>query len=218
MLELSRIVRRRFSLAAGLCVIALATMGCASTMSKAECRAVDWRTIGYEDGVAGHSGDRIAVHRKACAKHKVTPDLDLYQFGRSAGLLEYCRPANAFRVGARGASYGGVCPADLHDEFFSAYESGFQLHALRSRVGSVRQQLEATRRELAGAEDGMVRNSLVIVSTDSTAEQRAEALIDTRRLAERTGQLKEEIRQLEIDKLYYEQEYEAYRASVAFAR
>jgi hypothetical protein len=218
MLENSRIPGLRFLLLAGLCLTALVMTGCATGMSKAECRAVDWRTIGYEDGVAGHSGDRIAAHRRACAEHKVTPDLDLYQAGRREGLQEYCQPANGFRVGARGASYGGVCSAELHEAFSAAYESGYQLHSLRSRVSSAHQQLDARRRELAGAEDGIVRNSMLIVSTDATPEQRAEALLETRRLSERTGQLKEEIRQLEIDKLYYEQEYEAYRESLAFVR
>ncbi|HNR23202.1 MAG TPA: DUF2799 domain-containing protein [Steroidobacteraceae bacterium] len=69
-------------------------------MSGNECRTVDWRTIGYEDGVAGHSGDRVAQHRRACAKHGVTPDLAQYQDGRSEGLREYCQPSNGFRVGA----------------------------------------------------------------------------------------------------------------------
>lgn len=76
--------------------------GCAS-MNKDECLALDWRTIGYEDGVAGHSGDRVAQHRKACGKHGVVPDLDRYQQGRSEGLQEFCRPIAGFRYGARGA-------------------------------------------------------------------------------------------------------------------
>ena len=53
-------------------LLALALPGCA-TMDKSECLTVDWRTIGYEDGVAGHSGDCIAQHRKACAKYGVAP-------------------------------------------------------------------------------------------------------------------------------------------------
>jgi hypothetical protein len=206
----------RSALVAVLIAGALALSGCAAKMSKKECRATDWRTIGYEDGVAGYGGDRIAHHRRACAEHGVTPDLDRYQSGRREGLREYCRPANGFAVGARGSHYGGSCPDDLHGEFFYAYEAGFQLHTLRMRVASATQQLESRRRELAGVEDGLVRNSLVIVSNDSTPEERAEALLDTRRLAERTGRLKEEIQQLEIDRRYYEQELEAYRASLAF--
>src|SRR6476620_8695628 len=88
-------------------LLMLVTSAC-STMSKEECLAVDWRTIGYEDGVAGYSGDRISQHRKACAKYGVQTDLNQYQAGRAQGLREYCKPANGYRLGSRGGSYGGV--------------------------------------------------------------------------------------------------------------
>lgn len=189
--------------------------GCA-TMNEAECLTVDWRTIGFEDGVAGHSGDRIARHREACAKHGVTPDLAAYQSGRDAGLREYCTPENAFSIGARGNAYAGVCPADLSPVFSSAYESGRHLHTLSARVNSAVNQLESKRRELDRLEDEMVRKTAVIVSGDATTEQRAQALVDTKQLAERTGRLKAEIVQLERDKVGYERDLEDYRATVAF--
>lgn len=44
-----------------------------TTLNEDECRMVDWRTLGYEDGVAGHSGERISAHRKACAEHGIRP-------------------------------------------------------------------------------------------------------------------------------------------------
>src|SRR5512139_1467654 len=116
-------------LSAALLLIALAMSGC-STMNKQECLSVDWRTVGYEDGVAGYSGDRIAQHRKACAKYGVQTDLDQYQGGRAQGLREYCKPANGYRLGSRGGSYGGVCPADMEDGFMSAFEVGHQLYTL----------------------------------------------------------------------------------------
>lgn len=44
--------------------------GCASnTLSKDECRSVDWRTIGYEDGVAG----RDALRSAAGTAHRARP-------------------------------------------------------------------------------------------------------------------------------------------------
>src|SRR3954465_4724012 len=88
-------------------LVALGMSGC-STMNKQECLAVDWRTVGYEDGVAGYSGDRIAQHRKACAKYGVQTDLSQYQDGRAQGLREYCKPANGYQLAARGGSYNGV--------------------------------------------------------------------------------------------------------------
>ncbi|MFU8822501.1 MAG: DUF2799 domain-containing protein [Gammaproteobacteria bacterium] len=58
-----------------LALIALA--GCAS-ISEDECRAIDWRTVGYEDGATGQGVERLSSRRQACARHGVVPDLDAY--------------------------------------------------------------------------------------------------------------------------------------------
>jgi hypothetical protein len=193
-------------------LLAVAISGC-STMNKEECLSVDWRTVGYEDGVAGYSGDRIAQHRKACAKHGVQTDLNQYQSGRAQGLREYCKPANGYRIGSRGGSYGGVCPAEMEDSFVSAFEVGRQLYTLGSRVSEAKSQLASKRRELERVEHGIAKSTVTAVSKDSSKEERADAVADTAELAERAGRLKEEIRQLERDTVRFEHEYEAYRAT-----
>ena len=187
--------------------------GCAS-MSKEECLTVDWRTVGYEDGAAGYAGDRIGQHRKACAKHGVTPDLAAYQEGRAQGLREYCVPANGFRLGSQGASYRGLCPADLEGPFLSAYESGKHLYTLESRVTNASYQLESKRLELEQVEKDIVTQSALAIANDSTAEQRAQAVVDVKQLSERAGRLKAEIRQLTKDKARYERDLEDYRATL----
>jgi Protein of unknown function (DUF2799) len=199
-----------------LVLAALLLGGCAS-MNEAECVSVDWQTVGFEDGVAGYSGDRIGQHRKACAKHGVSPDLSAYQQGREAGLREFCQPANGFRVGSSGGGYAGVCPADLSAPFSAAYESGRQLHVLESRVSTANSQLASKRRELERIEDNVVKKTALIVAGDSTNEERAQALVDMKQMTERAGRLKAEIIQLERDKVAYERDLEDYRARVAFA-
>jgi hypothetical protein len=182
-------------------------------MSESECRAVDWRTIGYEDGVAGYPGDRIALHRKACAKYGVRPDLTLYQEGREQGLREYCQPSNGYRLGARGGGYGGICPADLEPAFVRAFDSGHQLYTLQSRVNNATAQLSAKRQELDRVQHGIVANAAAAVSSSSTDKDRADAVIDTAELAERAGRLKVEIRDLEQQTVLYERDLEDYRAN-----
>jgi hypothetical protein len=147
-------------------------------MSKDECLAVDWRTIGYEDGVEGYPGDHIAEHRKACAKYGVRADLDLYQQGRNQGLREFCQPRNGYRLGARGASYNGVCSGELETPFLASFDSGHQLYVLGARLSNAEAQLESKRRELANIEHGILSNSVEAVSTDSAADQRAHAVLD----------------------------------------
>lgn len=200
-------------LAAGLVFGMLAVSGC-STMNKSECLTVDWQTIGYEDGVAGYSGERIAQHRKACAKYGVTPDLARYQSGRDQGLHEFCRPENGFRLGAGGAGYGGVCPANLEGAFVNAYGAGRQLFNLQAQVSNAQRELGERHRELDEVENEIVHKSAVIVSSDSTGEERAAALVDTKHLAERSVHLKEEIRQLGEDRVRYEHDLDEYRASL----
>lgn len=199
----------------GLLTGMLLLSGCA-TMNESECLTVDWQTVGFEDGVAGYSGDRIGQHRKACAKHGVSPDLVGYQRGREAGLREYCQPANGFRVGSHGGSYAGICPAELDGAFTSAYESGRQLYSLESRLTNARNQIVSKRRELERVEDTIVKKTAVVVGGESTGEERAQALVDTKQLAERAGRLKAEIRQLERDQVEFERDLEDYRARVAF--
>jgi len=198
--------------AAALLLLALALSGC-STMNKSECLAVDWRTVGYEDGVAGYSGDRIAQHRKACAKYGVQTDLDAYQAGRSKGLREYCKPTNGYRIGSRGGSYGGVCPADMEDSFVGAFQVGHQLYTLGTRVSEAKSRLSSKRKELDRVQHDIAQNTAAAIGNDTSKEERTDAVVDTVQLAERAGRLKEEIRQLERDTVRFEREYEEYRAS-----
>lgn len=198
---------------ASAALVLLALSGCA-TMDREECLTVDWRTVGFEDGVAGYSADRIGEHRKACAKHGVTPDLTAYQEGRAEGLREYCVPSNGFRLGSHGGSYGGVCPSDLDSAFSEAYYSGRQLYVLETRLSSVSNQLESSREELRETESDIVSRSARAISSDASKEERAQAVVDVKHLGERVGQLKSEIRQLEVDRVHCERDLEDYRATL----
>ena len=124
-----------FHVATLLTAAASVLVACSSsTLSKEECRTVDWRTIGYEDGVAGHSGERIGEHRRACAEYGVTPDLNAYRAGREEGLREYCQPHNGYRAGVTGAPYYDSCPPELAPAFVTAYQSGRELYVRERRV------------------------------------------------------------------------------------
>ena len=202
---------------AGIIIATLGFSGCA-TLNENECRTVDWQTIGFEDGTRGYSGERISQHRKACAKYGISPDLTAYQSGRSAGLREYCRPANGFRVGAAGSSYAGACPADLEAEFAEAYEAGLHLHELQSRVAETSDRIEARRDELEHAEHELARSSAAIISSDSSTERRAQALVDAKQLAEKVGRLKSDIEQLEDEEQRNQEDLEEYRSTLRYGQ
>lgn len=194
---------------------ALAVAGC-SSMSANECMATDWRMVGYEDGVVGYSGNRIGQYRKACGEHGISPDLSQYQAGRDQGLREFCKPLNGFRTGARGNGYNGVCPAELDAAFMEAYQSGRQLHTLRSRVGSTAHEIDSMHAELERIDQDLITVGARILDPTITHELRAQLLLDSKRMAERKGQIKSLIPQLEGELALYERELADYRATLPY--
>ncbi len=209
---MQRVTLNRFLLA-GLAMACLGLSSCATTLSKNECLAMDWRTIGYEDGAHGYPGSRIGVHRKACGEYGVTPDFDAYQKGRNEGLLEFCTAANGYRVGASGGQYGGVCPAEREEDFLMAWSEGHEVHVLRSRVSATSSQLGARRRELDRLQKSVAQNAAAAVDEKTTKDARVDAVLDTAKIAERMGQVKTEIRGLEQDLAQQQQELDDYLAA-----
>ena len=198
-------------------LIALSSLllgACAAKMSRDECRTVDWRTVGYEDGVAGQPGDRIGEHRRACAEYGVTPDLNAYLAGRTAGLREYCQPHNGYRAGANGYTYFDTCPADLAEAFEIAYDEGRALYVRERRVTDTEEQIDDKRREIRRLEDRVAESAFDVIDTTSTAEERTQAVLDTKQAAERIGRLKAEITELEQERARYQAELDAYRQTV----
>ena len=184
---------------------------CATKMSKDECRTVDWRTVGYEVGVAGQPGDRIGEHRRACAEYGVTPDLNAYLAGREAGLREYCQPYNGYRAGVNGHAYFDTCPAELAPAFEKAYDDGRALYVREHRVAVADEQIEEKRREVRRLEDRVAESAFDVLDTKATPEQRTQGVLDTKQAAERIGQLKAQIAELEKERARYQAELDAYR-------
>ncbi len=191
-------------------MLALAVVGCA-TMSEDECRTADWRMIGYEDGAAGASATALGSRREACAEHGVVPDLDAYRAGREEGLREFCQPRNGYNLGARGAQYGGVCPADLEPAFAEAYDRGRELHGYTSRVARADSAVAAKKRELDALDEKLKDSEALLISEDATKEQRAQALLDIKDYAQKKGSLEAELGQLERERALAAQDLEDYR-------
>jgi hypothetical protein len=97
--------------------------GCAS-MNADECRTANWEVVGYEDGSLGAPSSRVGNHRKSCAEHGVSPDLQAYTTGYDKGVRTYCVPDTAFALGKAGRNLPAVCPADLYKPFAAAFEEG----------------------------------------------------------------------------------------------
>jgi hypothetical protein len=194
--------------------VSLLLSGCAQKMTREECRLVDWRTIGYEDGVAGQPGDRIGQHRRDCAEHGVAPNLDAYLAGRAAGLREYCQPHNGYRAGANGHSYFDVCPAELAPAFVEAYEDGRALYVREQRVRDADAAIEYRRREIRRLEDRATESAFDVLDKSATPEQRTQGALDAKQAAERIVQLKREITTFEQERVRAQAELDTYRKTV----
>jgi len=188
--------------------------GCA-TMSGDECMTSDWSAIGYEDGARGYTTDRFGQHRKACAKHGVTPDFSAYQNGRDQGLIEFCQPNRGFRVGTNGGSYNGVCNLSMEADFLDAYNAGYHLYTLRSNVNRATSAIHSNENELDTIEDKLLRNGAALIADETTKEDRILLLADMKDLAERTGRLQSEIRDLYDVRARNQVELEHYQLVVA---
>ena len=143
---------------------AVTLAGCA-TLGKDECLNADWQSIGYEDGSRGYKASRIGSHRKACAKHGVTPDFDRYEAGRQKGLEEWCTSRNGYQQGLRGSVYNGVCVGPLEQAFMKGFAYGKDVHASASEYGRQKNalktryaDLDALEMELQALEDELVRS------------------------------------------------------------
>lgn len=188
--------------------------GCAS-MNSDECMTSDWHAIGFEDGSRGYSADRLGNHRKACAKHGITPDFTAYHDGREQGLEQFCRPSRGFSLGSNGGSYNGVCADHREGDFIDAFNSGHHLYSLRSRVNSANNQISYKQRELKENEDEMVAKEAALISADTTMEDRIRILAELKNLSEDNGQLDAEIIHLIEDRAKHEQELANYQAILA---
>jgi hypothetical protein len=197
----------------GLVLVVVGLGGCAS-MSGDECVTGDWEAIGYEDGARGYTTDQLAVRRKACAKHGVTPDFAAYQRGREQGLVEYCQPGRAFDIGSRGGRYNGVCTVDLEADFLDAYNAGYHLYTLQSNVNRASSAIRSRENELERIADEMRDKEAALISQETTTEERVLLLVDLKDLSERIGQLEAEIQDLYEQRARHQVELEHYQASV----
>lgn len=182
-----------FSLrACAVLILVLQASGCA-TLNKDECKVADWRLIGYQDGVAGKSAAAIGTYRKDCAEYAVVPDLDAYQAGRAAGLQEYCKADNGYRLGHAGKGYATVCPPDLEPHFRTAYNEGREIYIARSVVKRTRGriiQLEQDMNDLEDEKQNMLAN---LISEGLKGNQRVMILYDLSELEKDKDSMKDEL-------------------------
>ena len=201
-------------LVALLVVTALALSSCA-TMNEQECLMADWVTVGFADGAFGRPVTAIDAYRESCASHGVSPDLDAYRSGHADGVATYCRRQNGFQVGRYGTTYRGVCPVELAPDFLEGYNAARRLRELERAVTDIDYRiarLDAEQTSIAVERD---RLQALILSSDTTVEERARYMARVERIDERIDQIPVEEAQLTERRPWVEFELLEYRETLA---
>lgn len=108
-----------------LAVFAIFFLGSCATLKKSDCTDGNWSGIGFNDAAAGlKSGPQFRAHTKACAKHRIAPNLAVYNTGYQKGLVQFCTTTNGYNRGVSKSEYYGVCPKTSHNNFLKGYLAG----------------------------------------------------------------------------------------------
>ncbi len=162
--------------------ILLFVSACA-TLNKDECKAADWKLIGYEDGTKGRVAARIAQHRKACAEYGVSPNLALYNQGRAQGLHEYCIAVTGYNLGLRGSAYKGICSGYNEAEFITAFKLGQQIYREKSKLRKMKKNLAHKQESLDNIAVQQRQIEQQIIKGNLSAAKIILLLVDTKKFA-----------------------------------
>jgi hypothetical protein len=190
-------------------------VGCAS-MNESECVNADWRMIGLEDGMAGKSKSQIGGHRKACAKHSITPDLDAYNGGHAEGVTQFCTKARGFTFGHAGGTYSGVCPAHLVDDFMAGYRDGKELHSAEQAVRSLSSSIASYTRQIKATAKEIEQKETLLISDSTGADTRRTLLTDIKEAQVALKDLEHALYDAEHEIVNRQRELESLQRSVSY--
>lgn len=201
----------------GAMLLGLLTLAGCSGLSRNQCLASDWETIGYRDGVSGTDSTALMRHQDACMKHGIEADRRAYLAGWTEGVVRYCRPANGFDLGERGAAYRNVCPEALQGEFRAAYHDGRQLHIAHAEIDAVRHAITNRERRLDEIEAELAALAGNVLDESATIADRATVLLSARDLGREQAAIESELAELAAELALKEDRLEELRHQLAYA-
>ncbi|HWJ88071.1 MAG TPA: DUF2799 domain-containing protein [Pelagibacterium sp.] len=173
-----------------LLMVALALFGAlllasCATLTKEQCQAGDWRSIGFNDGSRGRPANYVSNHVDACAEYGISLDNALYQAGRSDGLGSYCRLSTAETTGRRGERYYGVCEGPVGAAFARVHRAGEAVYEAKSELSSLDSEIDGLMRQLR--REGISEDEMRALSRQITSLQRSRWQLESEvRRAERS--------------------------------
>ena len=194
----------------------LLVTGCAS-LSESQCVAGDWETVGYRDGLAGRQSTQLLSHQNACVKHGAVPDREDYLAGWEDGVRQFCLPGNGFSAGEAGSQFANVCPDDLQNAYYEAYQEGRRLYLAKAEIEALNREIARKEKRLEQLAEEISSVEAEIVADETSALQRVRLLDRTKALAAEQGELEAEIQQLRVDVALKDERLRSLRQTLAFA-
>ena len=98
-----------------IALLSIQLLACTSAQVKDDISENNWQGIGEQHGTVG-SKEYSITKLKALSDKYGTGEVDYpaYQKSYEKGLVIYCQPENAVKLGATGESYNGVCDRFPH--------------------------------------------------------------------------------------------------------
>ena len=187
-----------------------------ATLNKSECKNADWQIIGLEDGSRGRAVSYIKNHRKACAEHGVAPDLNSYQIGHRAGLVQFCTDEVGFAQGKRGHGYNGVCPRELRNDFLYGYEKGRELYLLNKEISQIHNTIKKDISLLEDMQTEINELELKLIAKAGSSTERLAMLQELKKQQVSHAKLENEIHNLELDAARFQGEYDLLNSQHGF--
>lgn len=187
---------------------ALVLVGC-SSMGRSECVNADWYLVGFGDGSLGWPVSRLDEHRRACSRVDVVPDIEQYRLGHGEGVREYCTVPRAYSEGSRGATYQGVCPADMDQSFRRAYNDGLALYTVTNALAAMDNTLNTYYSRMDDIEKDIAELERAIVSDSSSADSRRENLDAIRNLRDELAGVQEAMAAADFERALLSEELQA---------
>ena len=201
--------RTAIAIAAALC------LGACSTMSKEDCAAADWTSIGERDGIYGEDRGKFEERRAQCAKYGLASSAEDYDRGRERGIRSYCTPEAGFDAGRNGRPYRGVCPPEAEQAFLAEYRIGKELYDLTTEVKELQDSYDGVRRSLDDQHERADRARDRLRDEALSDEERSEAQRDLEKARREMDRLRDELDRLEADIRRAEGRLDDYRQFIA---
>ena len=152
------LLTRRYSISV-VAFSMLLTTACTHTSVRApsgdSCAKVDWWEAGRTEGVAGMPLTKAIQDSGARCVGSTHPlELELFQNGHEAGLVDYCTPSQGLVSGRSGLNYDSACPSYLEGDFKRQFEVGKKIHDLELEQADLSARIEKLGRLLARSSSG----------------------------------------------------------------